>query len=194
MPSVLNEKIVTEYRNLFSKARSCLLIDMQGMSVEQSTAFRAAFRDKALHIEVVRNSLASIVVKEQGYPTANGMFAGSTAVVYAPSGASDEAAITAAKTYADWRKKSDKPTLKGALFEGQTLDSARAEGLAKMPGRLEMLGQIVTLALSPGRRLAGAIISGGGGVAASIKGLVEKLEKDSPAAPAAPGEGAQAQA
>jgi large subunit ribosomal protein L10 len=193
MPSALNQKIVSEYRDLFAKARSCLLIDMQGMSVEQSTAFRALFRDKSLHIEVVRNALASIVVEEHGYPGANGMFAGSTAVVYAPSGAADEATIVAAKMYADWRKKSDKPALKGALFEGQALDSTRAEGLAKMPGRAEVLGQIVTLALSPGRRLAGAILGAGGGVAASIKGLVEKLEKETPAAPAA-GDSAQAPA
>ncbi|MFO0981755.1 MAG: 50S ribosomal protein L10 [Planctomycetota bacterium] len=130
MPSQLNEKIVNEYRDLLANVSSCLVVDYQGISVEQATAFRRAFRDKQLQVEVVRNALASLVIKEKGYAELDQVLSGPVALIFTPQGQSDEATIAAAKTFVEWKKKAggDKPAIKGALFEGQVLDSSRAEG------------------------------------------------------------------
>lgn len=181
MPSQLNETIVNEYRGLLANVSSCLLVDYQGLSPAQATSFRLAFREKSLQVEVVRNALAAIVIKEKGYPELDGMLSGPTALIFNPRGQSDESTIAAAKAFADWKKKAgmEKPSLKGALFEGQILDSKRAEGLAKMPGRAEVLGMIVSQILGPGRRLAGAILAAGSNVSGAVKAYVDKLEKAS---------------
>lgn len=180
MPSQLNEKIVNEYRDLLANVSSCLVVDYQGISVEQATAFRRAFRDKQLQVEVVRNALASLVIKEKGYAELDQVLSGPVALIFTPQGQSDEATIAAAKTFVEWKKKAggDKPAIKGALFEGQVLDSSRAEGLAKMPGRAEVLGQLVGQILGPGRRLASQVLAGGGKIAGAVKAYIERLEKE----------------
>jgi ribosomal protein L10 len=50
--------------------------------------------------------------------------------------------------------------------------------LSKMPTRVELQGQIVQIALTPGSKLAGAILSQGSAIAGCLKTLIENKEKE----------------
>jgi len=56
----------------------------------------------------------------------------------------------------------------------------------KMPTRAEAIGMVVTLALSPARRIAGALRGPAGIVAGQIKAISEKKEEAPAEAVAAP--------
>jgi ribosomal protein L10 len=58
------------------------------------------------------------------------------------------------------------------------LDTEGAEELAKMPNRVELQGQIVVLACSPGASLASMIASPADVIAGCIKSIIDKEEKE----------------
>jgi hypothetical protein len=56
------------------------------------------------------------------------------------------------------------------------------QDIAKMKSRVEMLGEVVMLALSPARRLAGCLTGPGGRVAGCIKAISEREGDEAAAA------------
>src|SRR5262249_12067436 len=82
-------------------------------------------------------------------------------------------------------KKNDKVKFKGAVADGQEVSFEQA---LKMPTRAEAIGRVITLALSPARRLASRTPGPGPRGAGQIRGLGEG------AGAAAPAEGAAAPA
>ena len=175
MPSILNQAILEEYRELRERAAQCVIVDCAGLTVEQSSDLRNDLREKSLSMNTVRNRLANLAFKEQGLTGMESIFKGSTALVF---GEGVDEAIVAAKTLVDFKKKAkvDSLSIKGGVFEGEVLSSDRASALAKMPTRSEMQAELVTLALSPGRRVAGCVVGPAGRIAGAVKALCEKLE------------------
>lgn len=72
--------------------------------------------------------------------------------------------------------------LKIALVEGFD-DILPLADASKLRSRVETIGDLVLMTISPGRKLAGAIQSSGGKIAGCLKAIIEKHEKG--AAPAA---------
>ena len=85
--------------------------------------------------------------------------------------------VDLAKVMVEWSGKLEKLQIKGGYLDGQILDAAQARNLSQMPSRRQLQAQVVSLALAPGGRVAGAIAGPAGFIAGCIKALVEKLEK-----------------
>jgi len=63
--------------------------------------------------------------------------------------------------------------LDGTLFKGK----AGVEELSKFPTREEAIGRIVTLIVSPARKLVAQVQGPGSALAGIVKSIEEKLEK-----------------
>lgn len=63
--------------------------------------------------------------------------------------------------------------IKGGVTEGTPLSSEDVTKLSKSPGRMELIGEIVSRILGPGAQLAGAIKGPGGTLAGQIKTISE---------------------
>jgi large subunit ribosomal protein L10 len=85
--------------------------------------------------------------------------------------------VDVAKEVVGWAKKIKAITPKGAYVDGMLMAGDGVKELSKMPTRVELQGQVVQLALTPGANVAGALLGPGGVIAGCIESVIEKLEE-----------------
>ena len=88
-----------------------------------------------------------------------------------------DSVVNIARQLVDLAKEIENLEFKGALMEGQVFGPDQIDVLSKYPTREEAQAQAVQIFLSPGKNLAGQIVSPGRKVASLIKAIEEKLEK-----------------
>jgi large subunit ribosomal protein L10 len=82
-----------------------------------------------------------------------------------------------AKVIKDFRKKSDKPLLKGAFIEEAIyIGDENLDFLTSIKSKEELIGDIVALLQSPAKNVISALQSSGGQLAGIVKTLSEKAE------------------
>jgi len=80
-----------------------------------------------------------------------------------------------AKLIKTFRKKSDKPLLKGAFIEESVyIGDEQLDMLVDVKSKGELIGEIFGLLQSPAKNVISALKSGGGTIAGIIKTLSEK--------------------
>ena len=86
-----------------------------------------------------------------------------------------EAGNAPAKVIKEFRKKSDKPLLKGAYVEEAIyVGDDQLDALVNIKSREELIGDIITLLQSPAKNVVSALQSGGGKLSGILKTLSEK--------------------
>jgi large subunit ribosomal protein L10 len=161
-----------QFRKAFEEVDSFVVVSTKGIDGNNNNMLRGALKDKGITMKVVKNSMMRKALSELEKEDARSLFdAGPCTVVYGGDGVVD-----AAKELSSWGKKLKTLEFLGAYLDGEVLDSEAAKGLSKMPSRSELQGEIATLAMSPGRTVAGAISGPGGIIAGCVKGLIDKLE------------------
>jgi large subunit ribosomal protein L10 len=169
-------QLVEELTADLQKSDYFYITDASGMTVADITKFRKICFDKGIKCKLVKNSLIKKALTNIGgddyAPFHNTVLKGQSVILISP-----ESGKMPAVLLQDFHKatKKQRPALKGAsidrsLFIGEN----QLETLTKLKSRQELIGDIIGLIQSPGRRLAGAITSGGGRVAAMVKGIAEK--------------------
>ena len=94
-----------------------------------------------------------------------------------------------ARDLVKWARTVEKFVFKAAILEGVVYEGkAGVTQLSKMPTREEAQSNVVTLVLSPGRNLLGAVKGPGGRVRGVFYPSQKTSESGSPAAPAKPAE------
>ena len=94
---------------------------------------------------------------------------GNTSVMYSETGNAP------AKVIKEFRKKSEKPLLKGAFIEEAIyIGDDLLDTLVEIKSREELLGEIVTLLQSPAKNVISALKSSGGTIAGLVKTLSER--------------------
>jgi len=80
-----------------------------------------------------------------------------------------------AKIIKEFRKKSDRPILKGAFVEEAIfIGDDQIEILASLKSKEELIGDVITLLQSPAKNLISALNSGGSTIAGLVKTLSER--------------------
>ena len=180
MPSRLKEMMLNELGERYRGVENMIFVGYRGLSSLAIAEFRGELRKEHLHLRVVRNRIAVRALAELGQPDkVGGLFDGPTAVM------DGEDPVAMARAALAFARRNDKLEVKGGVVEGQVLGPKEVQALSIMPGKRELQGGIVGLAMSPGARLVAALGAPAGALAGAIKALIEKLEK-SPAAPEVP--------
>ena len=139
MSKVLRRKMVDELADKLKGQQNMVLIDANGLTGNQSVELRKALREDKVKVRLVKNSVALHTFKKLGIAAFEKHLTGMSAVVYG----ADPLAI--AKKLVAYREKHQKGSVKAALIEGKPADAAAIAALSKLPGRTEMLGQILGL-------------------------------------------------
>lgn len=147
----------------FQGASTIYLVNFEKVTVEKDNALRKKLRSKGVKYRAVKNTLLKRVFDKLGYKGMDEAMFGATAVLIAPS----EDPMLPAREIVDFQKdNADLMPAKSIYFEGDVMAGTHLGAIAKMPGRKDLLAQIVMAILSPGGRIVGA-----------VKALEEKLEK-----------------
>ena len=133
MDRTQKEQVLGEIKEAFSNVASVVIADYRGIRVPVVTTMREDFRKAGCHYRVLKNSLVKIAVKGSKMEPLSALMVGTTAVIW-----SHEVPQTPAQIALKWAKDEPKFVIKGGYYEGQLLDPAGVDALARMPGKNEI--------------------------------------------------------
>ena len=141
---------IGEIKAKFDKMTSMVLLDYKGMNVETVSKLRAEFRKAGVEYRVVKNTLVKQALKgsKLGDTLAKSL-TGMTGLAW-----SYEDPSAAAKVVKAFKKDYEKLNIRGAVVEGQILDSKAVEDqLATMPGKNELRAMLLATFQAPMQQL-----------------------------------------
>ena len=145
--------------------------DISGLNAEATSNLRRACFKADVQLAVVKNTLLAKAMensaKEFGeLPSA---LKGNSSILLSETGNAP------AKIIKEFRKKSDKPVLKGAYIEEAVyLGDDQLENLVNIKSKEELLGDIIGLLQSPAKNVVSALQSGGQTLSGIVKTLSER--------------------
>ena len=144
------EQLVRELTEKIKGAKAFYYTDFTGLNVKRMTEFRRRLRKAGVEYVVIKNTLASRAVTGTGLEADR--LRGPTGVVIGND------PVAAAKVVADFAREHDKrPTLKGGMLDGRSIDAAQVAKLATMPSREQMLADLGAGLQSPMAAFVGAL-------------------------------------
>ena len=148
----LKKELVESIKSELKDANSIVFVDYRGISVAEDTAMRKEFRENNVKYKVFKNRLLVRALNDlniTGYDAT--MFEGTTAVAYS----TDE--VAPAKIFCNHQKKINKMAVKFGIVNGQIIDKAQVEDLAKIPCKEVLIAMLLGTLNAPVSALARAL-------------------------------------
>ena len=148
------------------------LADTAELTVDVINNLRRRAFNANVSLRVVKNTLlAKAMDKVEGkdFGDLKETLAGATSIMFS------EVGNAPAKLIKEFRKKNDKPILKGAwIDEGVYVGDDQLQMLADIKSKEELLGEIIGLLQSPAKNVVSGLKSAGGTIAGLLKTLEER--------------------
>jgi large subunit ribosomal protein L10 len=148
------------------------ITDISDLDAVTTSALRRQCFAKNIKLSVVKNTLlkkAMENVQGKDFTELYDVLPGPTAIMLSDTG------NLPAKLIKDFRKKNDKPVLKGAFVEESVyVGDEQLNSLVDIKSKDELLGEIVGLLQSPAKNVISALTSGKNTIAGLVKTLSEK--------------------
>mgnify|MGYP001419492185 CR=1 FL=1 len=161
------EKLTAE----LSDAKTFYLTDTAGLNAKDTSALRRACFKANIRLSVVKNTLLSRAMDASGkeFGDLKEVLKGNTSLMFSEIGNAP------AKVIKDFRKKSEKPLLKGAYIEEAVfIGDDQIDALVAIKSKEELIGEIVTLLQSPAKNVISGLKSSSGNLAGILKTLSER--------------------
>ncbi|MCB0373956.1 MAG: 50S ribosomal protein L10 [Muricauda sp.] len=147
------------------------LADISGLDAVATSNLRRACFKANIKLAVVKNTLLAKAMEasDKEFGELPGVLKGNTSMMLSETGNAP------AKLIKDFRKKSNKPLLKGAFIsEAVYIGDENLEALVNIKSKEEVIGDIIGLLQSPAKNVISGLKSGGGKLAGILKTLSEK--------------------
>jgi large subunit ribosomal protein L10 len=166
-------KYIDELTTELSNSGVFYLADTSELTVDVINNLRRKCFQSNVTLRVVKNTLlqkAMERVEGIDYGQLSDVLAGPTSILFS------EVGNVPAKIIQEFRKKSNKPILKGAFIgEAIFIGDNQLEMLSNIKGKDELLGEIVGLLQSPAKNVISALKGQGGKIAGILKTLEERV-------------------
>ena len=140
----LKKPVVQEISDLLDGAKSAVVVDYRGITVEQDTKLRKSLREAGVQYKVYKNTMIRLAAKGTEFEKLDGLFEGPTALAV-----SKEDATAPARLVFGFTKEAKSLELKGGIVEGEFYDAETIQQIATIPSRDELLGRLFGSMQSP---------------------------------------------
>ncbi len=156
MTNPVKVEAVKELHDVFSKAKSVVMANYQGIDAAGITALRTHMRSRSVDFRVVKNTLARRAAKDTTFEILDDDFKGPVSVVV-----SFDDAVAPAKALADFAKSDapKSPEIICGVVEGKKVSPAEVQALADLPSREELISQMLSVFQGPTTNFAGVFSS-----------------------------------
>ena len=147
------------------------LADISGLNALNTSNLRRACFKANVKLAVVKNTLLAKAMEasDKEFGELPSVLKGNTSIMISETGNAP------AKVIKEFRKKSDKPLLKGAFIEEAVyVGDNYLDALVNIKSKEEVIGDIIGLLQSPAKNVVSALKSSGGKLAGILKTLSEK--------------------
>ena len=145
----LKAPIVEEISNGIKDAKSVVLVDYRGLTVEQDTNLRKALREANVTYKVYKNTMMNFAFKGTDFEGLTPYLEGPSAMAY-----STEDATAPARVICNFAKTAEKLEVKGGVVEGTVYDANGIKTISAIPSRDVLLGKLFGSMQSPIANLA----------------------------------------
>lgn len=149
------------------------LADASELDAAATSLLRRKCFESKIKMLVVKNTLLKRALEASDYQTEElyEVLKGSTAIMFTETGNAP------AKLIKEFRKKFEKPILKGAYVEESIyIGDDQLENLVNVKSKEELIGDVIALLQSPVKTVMSQLQSGGNILAGVVKTLSEKSE------------------
>ncbi len=165
-------KYIDDLATELSEANIFYLADTAELTVEVVNNLRRRCFQSNIRMRVVKNTLlqkAMDRVEGKDFGNLGDTLSGATSIMFA------EVANVPGKLIQEFRKKNEKPILKGAYIEDAIfIGDNQLDALANLKSREELIGEIIGLLQSPAKNVVSGLKGAGGKIAGILKTLEER--------------------
>ncbi|MGN0986975.1 MAG: 50S ribosomal protein L10 [Otoolea sp.] len=140
----LKQPVVAEIAELLDGAKTAVVVDYRGLTVEQDTQLRKQLREAGVTYKVYKNTMIRFAAKGTKFEALEPNLEGPTALAV-----SKEDATAPARILAEFAKKADKLEIKGGVVEDTYYDAKGMQVIATIPSREVLLGRLLGSMQSP---------------------------------------------
>ncbi len=171
MSKPVKNLITQELARRYGGVSSACVVDLTGLDAVATHKLRGMLRAQGIEMHVVKNRMARRAFADGPLAPLGEQLDGPCALV-----TGGDSVVDVAKLLVKAAKDFPAIGLKKAIVDGDR-ELIPVEVVAGWKSKRETLGEVVMLATSPGRRLAGCLVGGGGRIAGCLKAIIEKAEK-----------------
>ncbi|NOX87263.1 MAG: 50S ribosomal protein L10 [Chlorobi bacterium] len=167
------KQLIDSLTRQLSENDNFYLTDVSDLNAEKTSDLRRLCFKYGIKMQVVKNTLLKKAMEnvEKDLDELYVALKGNTSVMFA------EAANAPAKLIKEFRKKSEKPVLKGAYIEEMTyIGDEQLDFLVALKSKNELIADVIALLQSPAKNVISALQSGGNKLSGILTTLSEKSE------------------
>ena len=161
---------INEILDVLKSNQNIYLTDISGLNALETSNLRRMCFKAGVKLSVVKNTLLEKAMEssEKDFGGLKETLKGNTSVMIA------EVSNAPAKVIKNFRKKSERPILKGAMIEEDIyVGDEQLETLFTIKSKEELIGDIIMLLQSPAKNVISALSSSGG----KLSGILQTLSK-----------------
>ena len=165
--------VIEELTAQLAENNNIYLADISGLNAGNTSDLRRACFKANVKLAVVKNTLLAKAMEasDKNFGDLPTVLKGNTSVMYAETGNAPAKVIKA------FRKKSERPLLKGAFIEEAIyIGDEQLDALVDIKSKEELVGDIIALLQSPAKNVISALQSGGNTLHGVLKTLGERPE------------------
>ena len=140
----IKKPIVDEIKELLEGAKTAVVVDYRGLTVEQDTNLRRELREAGVVYKVYKNTMINFAIEGTEFADLAQNLEGPTAIAICK-----EDATAAARVLCKFAKEAEALEVKGGVIDGTYYDAAGVKAISSIPSKEVLLGKLLGSIQSP---------------------------------------------